>query len=262
MSTLRIQLAAGEDGRPIRTAQVPGKEPPRVCFAGPGLHGEIPVDDRGVGEGADLPAGSYQLWAVLPDRAVTEHQVQLPDQADPVSVVIAVPRGRTLRGVVADEAGSPLPDVSITCFGTTTLDVRRARSNALGDYELRGLNEQGAVVYEQDGRATQVHPLEWMGSNPEGVLAQDVVLTAGATYYGHALRADGSPAAGVTIQLIKSPEEELPFPLPNTETGEDGSFVLPCCPSGPMMLYLEGQLLRVEGGEGDRVQVNLQLAAE
>ena len=75
MPKLRIQLVSAEDGRPIRTALVPGRPPPKVCFAGGGVHGEILVDDRGVAQSEVLPAGTYDLWPVLPDRAVAEQQV-------------------------------------------------------------------------------------------------------------------------------------------------------------------------------------------
>lgn len=258
--SLEILLVSAEDNRPIRTALVPGQGPPRVCFAGGGVHGEIAVDDRGVAASADLPAGSYDLWPVLPDRAVSQHQLVLPAEGLERPARLLVSRGQTLRGVLADRDGQPLAGATITCYGAAVPDLRRTISAPLGDYELRGLNTAGAVVYEALNMALQVHPLEHMASGADGTLVQDVVLTAGATYFGTVTGPDGAPLPDAEVKLTKAPDAELPFQLPQTRTDANGAFELCCCPAGPMMLLVRDQVHLVEAQEEERVAVNLRLS--
>jgi len=268
--SLEILLVSAEDNRPIRTALVPGQEPPKVCFAGggahregahgEGVHGEIPVDDRGVAASVELPAGSYDLWPVLPGRAVSQHQLVLPEAGLERPATLLVSQGQTLRGVVASRDGRPLPGATITCYGAAVPDLRRTTSAPLGDYELRGLNTAGAVVYEALGMALQVHPLEHMTPGSDGALLQDVVITAGATYHGTVSGPDGAPLPDTKVELIKAPGAELPFQLPQTRTDANGAFELSCCPLGPMMLLVRDQVHPVEAREDGRVAVNLRLS--
>ena len=260
MPKLRIQLVSAEDGRPIRTALVPGRPPPKVCFAGAGVHGEIFVDDRGVAESVDLPAATYDLWPVLPDRAVEEHQVVLPEEGLAAPARVLVSRGRALRGVVANRHARPLPVATITCYGLAVPDVHDTHTNPLGDYQLAGLGAAGAVVYEAPGMALQVWPLEHMAQGADGTLCQDVVLTEGATYYGTITGPDGRPLPDTEVELIKAPEAELPFQLPRATTDAQGTFQLSCCPVGPMTLRVQDQVHPVQAHDGERVAVNLQLS--
>ena len=146
--------------------------------------------------------------------------------------------------------GGPLPGATITCYGLAVPDLRRTTSAPLGDYELRGLNATGAVVYEAAGMALQVHPLERMTPGADGALLQDVVLTAGAAYHGTVTGYDGAPLPDTEVKLIKAPDMELPFELPRTRTDANGVFELGCCPAGPMMLQVLEQVHPVAAGAG------------
>jgi hypothetical protein len=232
-----------------------------VCFAGGGLHGEVAVDDRGVATSGDLPPGGYDLWPVLPDRAVNHHQVVLPEEGFTQPERLLVSRGQTLRGVVANREGKPVAGATITCHGEAGPDVRRTLSAPLGDYELRGLSQAGAVIYEAAGMALQVHPLEHMHPGPgsDGALHQDVVLDAGVTYWGTVTGPAGDPLPHTEVRLIKAPDVELPFELPRTRTDGQGAFELRCCPLGPMMLQVQNQVHPVHAVRDERVAVNLRL---
>ncbi len=173
---------------------------------------------------------------------------------------LLVSRGQTLRGVLAHRDGQPLSGATITCYGAAVPDLRRTTSAPLGDYELRGLNTAGAVVYEALNMALQVHPLEHMAPGADGTLVQDVVLTAGATYYGTVTGPDGAPLPDTEVKLTKAPDAELPFQLPQTRTDANGAFELCCCPAGPMMLLVRDQVHPVEAQEEERVAVNLRLS--
>lgn len=230
-----------------------------MCFAGGGHHGEIPVDERGVATSGEVPPGSYDLWPVLPDRAVSRHQLVLPDEGLEEHARLLVSRGQTLRGVVATREGQPVAGATITCHGEEGPDVRHTLSAPLGDYELRGLNQSGAVIYEAAGMALQVHPLEHMQAGSDGAFLQDVVLDSGATYCGTVTGPGGEPLPHTEVRLIKSPEVELPFELPRTRTDAQGAFELCCCPWGPMMLKVRDQVHPVHAVGPERVAVNLRL---
>ncbi|RMG09277.1 MAG: carboxypeptidase regulatory-like domain-containing protein [Planctomycetota bacterium] len=120
----------------------------------------------------------------------------------------------SLRGVVRDDRGLPLEGVEVSC------GARRARSDAEGRYELRGLDLGSAwLEATAEGYAPAVREINYRGA----ALEVDLALPRLGGVRGRVLR-DGRPAAGVTVYVCYQEEDGVrPY---ETRTDEEGRYRL------------------------------------
>lgn len=189
------------------------------------------------GDGAFIIAGqapgTTTIAAWTADRPRVEQEVSLV-RGQTASVVLHLPDGAHVAGVVRGPDGSPLSDVMVQCtdrFRDETTPV--AYTDAEGAYHLMGL-PLGRVKLRasSDGMSavscvaeTSIH-----GSR------HDFVLRPAPRINGRVLDERGAPAVGVWVEG-REPESRRPASKPQKTDG-DGSFSLACHAEGVVEISL------------------------
>lgn len=191
-----------------------------------------------------LPAGTFSLGARSPGRPPSPRlPVELAEGELRENVVLAYPRGESIRGTIVDEQGHGLAGVYVNA------SLERARDGAKGELaELRTratatarTNAEGLFVLEGLLPGTHhldLHPFElegdpeapWLSSEtraesvPPGAAAEPLrlVLARGRSIRGRLVDGTGAPLVGYIV--VGTCESSLLSP--SATSAEDGAFTL------------------------------------
>src|SRR6185503_16842934 len=101
---LEAKLVSAEDGEPLGP-------PGAITLLGPGFSRWVEIESAGCIRCLDLPAGRYRLLPQLPGRASIVSEFELPEGGLGQPLVIRLPRGGRVTGMVTDDGGAPLAGV-------------------------------------------------------------------------------------------------------------------------------------------------------
>lgn len=205
--TLRLTRESGVltvrvvDGaaRPVRGAVVMvGSEVPTltdpVTATTPALRATTNAD--GLAEFATLPVGTLPMQVRATGFAPSVQNVVLvagtPTRAD-----VTVTMGATIRGVVTDAFGAPLPQAIVRCGEGMRFATMSTRTDASGAYVLANV--------PPGNRELRAYHAEWgdvrlqLAAADGAVLEQDVRMPPRASILGVVLDAAGQPAAAAVV---------------------------------------------------------------
>jgi hypothetical protein len=239
-----------DDKRPVAAAWVmPVVEPSRM---GRGARTRL-VSGFGAMSGPD---GRFVLRSLQPDEDAELEATRkgLPSGKAPSmklasgetksGVVITIPRGIEVTGIVTDEGGEPVSGVTVTSAspergGGGRMMIRMVlgesagaddvQTGSDGRFSMRLAEGRWDLLFRREGfapyrsSAIDVRP---------GVAPVEVTLQPGAEIAGRVVRSGG---AGVDAVTISSMMGGIPS---NTTTGPDGSFVLKDMAPGSVMLMV------------------------
>ena len=160
-------------------------------------------------------------------------------------VVITVPRGIEVAGIVADAGGSPLSGVSVTASESESggrgnrMFMRMAfgegatpdevETGSDGRFTMRLAEGKYDVLFRREGFAP--HRAASVEVRP-GAAPMEVTLQPGAEIAGRVVRAGGSGIEGVSVNTVMGG-------IPSTATtGPDGAFVLKDLAPGSVMMMV------------------------
>ncbi len=139
----------------------------------------------------------------------------------------AAPAGvlRTVRGVVRDRGGSPVPGAVLTVLRSDGWQAGRAVAGDGGDYELAGIEPIGFTVIVQ---AHGYVPEAAIVSAGGGAVGHDFALAGSGGLAGSVRSAADAPLPGAAVVISDDSGDEVARDI----TGQDGSFLLPGVPAG------------------------------
>lgn len=199
---LRVRASAGDAspvaGAAVRVARLDEPEAdPRWPDAT-----EPPAGTSGADGAALVPrlrAGSYAVSVIAPGlRPFTRRDVEIADERT-TEIAAALEPGLTLRGVVLDATGAPLPGASVEARRSVVWE--KATTGADGRFAIEGLEPPAVrVVATASGFASQRMSVDLI---PEDVR---IALRREASASGRVVDRDGKPVAH--YRLIVEPKEE------------------------------------------------------
>jgi hypothetical protein len=252
LANLHVTLVADESGLPIIDSGF-------VTAFGPGFSTILDREPGGVHRRIQTPAGKYDFWAEVPERAAASATVVLPEGGIEGPVVIRVPQGGAARGRVSDSAGSPLQGIRVTAHGPRTLYPRETTTDATGTYEVRGLASKAYVVFSGQGLALSAVRLGNTGL-PGSPVTLDVTMGVGATVQGQLTRLDGGPVDRTSVRVSFADRRQVPFELPSTLCDAEGRFELHHVPEGEFVVTANLARATIRATHGSGYQVSMQIA--
>ncbi len=184
--------------------------------------------------GHPLPLGRYELRAVVPGYLSPSVLHELRAEGESGCAEIRVRLGAVVAGRVRDGGGCPLEGVSV-CDVASFVDPNQTRTDAAGEFELRGLAPSAELLFTSAAHALHVESLAATGSAGAPVRL-DVVLGPGATVRGRVRSRDGEAASDVLVSVAFAEARRRPYPFPSAVSDAEGRFVLEHVPVGPMVL--------------------------
>jgi hypothetical protein len=182
-----------------------------------------------LGAGRTAADGSFRFERLPSGRCTIAVEPDVLAQPDWIDCELAAgaihttecrcPTGVTLSGKVMTATGQPIAGARI---GEGWTFAKAVRSDADGNYTLRGVGGQGpvlAVHADAPGHAVQRHDVPL--AQPPAKL--DLVLAAGVRVVGRILAHDGRPVANAYVAAITSTDLEIPWLA--TRSAADGQFV-------------------------------------
>lgn len=198
---------------------------------------------------AALPAGSFRFAAAHPDYARgTSALVTLDGKNEQRDIVITVPVGAVVRGVVTDQAHNPVSGARVRVGvasrrGMIFEPPRQAYSDAKGAFELKGLarRELVAVAMHETGASQSVDVDTTRGDVTDVKLVLDVT----GTIAGIVVDTQGNPLEGVQVSAGPNFRQQgnLDFAafrlrgFPQELTDGSGHFTLVGLAKGSYMVY-------------------------
>lgn len=184
--------------------------------------------------GKELPAGRYELRAVVPGYVGPCVTYELLPDGPLETVELRVRPGGVVLGRVVDAAGRGLAGVSVNAV-QSSVDPLSTVTDAAGGFELRGLAPSAELLLTSGEFAMHVAALADTGS-PDAPVRLDVVLGPGATVRGSVRSRAGRPAPGVLVSVAFAEKPQIPYPFPSAVSDADGHFLLERVPVGPLVL--------------------------
>jgi len=205
IEAVRIQLkGANADAGRLRGGK------PALERMGYGEEEETRADDRGRFAFVDLAPGAYGLEAWAPGMPSQSASVEVPADADPKPVEIVFPVGRTIRVVVVDESGKPVPWAYVNVEGGGGPHNTVSPVDAAGVATLVVTDSARSIrVYAWDSRAGDdrrfVDAYKTVAIEPQ---AREVrcVLHTGGVIRGRVVGPDGAPLPFVGVSLLSGDE--------------------------------------------------------
>ena len=223
------------------------------------------TDDRGVFRIFGIATGTYLLRAqsyarpamgpddrssvrtfpptYYPSTMVTAEatrvSVRAGEEYGPVDIVLQRAQLRTVRGVIVDSTGSPVPNVTIQLLGPKArlgqTGVGSVRSDAAGAFEMHGI-PPGDYALGAHAFGGGRQEFGWMPLPPDG---SGVVfkLQPGASITGDVVF-DGTSTPGSAAVMIRPVEGTGASPTPSTRASADGQFVIANL-FGPMLIRVD-----------------------
>ena len=242
-----------EDGRPIEGATgllaAGGENPFRAFFRAGGAIGAFRTAVDGSFKATRLVPGANQRLTVShPDHeAHTLGGILLAAGATKSGLVVVLPKGLGLRGVVKDENGRPLPGADVEVIRPFTFQSGRGasqfsfvggpmtrprkQSGPDGRFEFRGLaaGDYTLVASKQGYSRDRIDPVKVAEGRASELL--ELVLKPGATISGFVKDRAGNGVPGYRLAARPSgsaagPMGPLGGPLTEEPTAADGSFLI------------------------------------
>ncbi len=193
-----------------------------------------------------LPGGPIHLYVRSNDYAqATTRELALAAGREHPGIDFVLETASSIRGVVQDEKGAPIPNATITAESFPSGPVRRqAQSGADGTFEVRNLYGGGyritaaAIGYAPAEPASVAVAGE--GDQVEGVV---LVLVGAATIPG---RVTGLPPEGAGSRAYVIPTSESSNNVAS-EVAPDGTFRVEGLPRGPIILLFRTDDFRLLG---------------
>jgi len=141
------------------------------------------TDEQGRFTIANVPAGTYRVFAIDADYLRKEHANPVVVSAGkPVTnIAIAMTRTAVIAGRVLSELGDPAPNVFVRAW-TQMGQVAEAKTNDLGEYRLFGLEPGTYTIGAERYMAPRIEGTNYLGPTPpcpdcqgEGEFRQPVV---------------------------------------------------------------------------------------
>lgn len=187
--------------------------------------GDATSDDAGAFE-IEVPAGDVKLTATAGDVEGTALLDAVTPGNEPPEVIIRLPAGVEVAGVVVDGARAPVAgaEVRVTVVGGSGVRgaERTATTDASGAFRFERL-APGTATLEARGAAGVSPPMTIKlkdGARRAGI---QLVLASAASIAGRVVDGKGTPIAGATV--LATPAKSKIKARPVT-TGPDGAFVL------------------------------------
>jgi protocatechuate 3,4-dioxygenase beta subunit len=220
---------------------------------GPGRSWGAVTDDSGAYSVGELPIGDYKVefpaynpeLNVLPEWWENAHTIE---EAAVVSVESEVPHtgidavlenGSIISGVVTDEDGAGVPDVSIYAWTGEGEDLRivgSASTDGSGEYAVTGLRTGS---YEVQFAPSELHFEEWWADAatraaatpvfvPEDAIVDGISpqLDRAGSIAGHVVDDRGAPVANARVSAYASGAGDDAPPVLETWTDDSGAFVI------------------------------------
>lgn len=151
----------------------------------------------------DLPLGAYELFLGPPDLGGTAAgRATIARDEERVHVELRGSRTHTLRGVVVDRNGTPVPDAWVTAESEWEPDASRARPRVLtdeaGQFVLSGIwpGRQRVSASSPLGEAS-------VGGVPAGAAGVTLRLEAQASLLGTVRTPSGLPVAQFSLEYLR-----------------------------------------------------------
>ena len=116
---------------------------------------------------ANVPAGTYRVFAVDPEYLRREHAtVVVVTAGKPVAnVAIAMTRSAVIAGRVTTEHGDPAPNIFVRAW-TQMGQVAEAKTNDLGEYRLFGLEPGSYTISAERYLPPRIEGASYLGPTP------------------------------------------------------------------------------------------------
>ena len=116
---------------------------------------------------ANVPAGTYRVFAVDPDYLRREHATAVVvTAAKPVAnIAIAMTRFAVIAGRVTNEHGDPAPNIFVRAW-TQMGQVAEAKTNDLGEYRLFGLEPGSYTISAERYLPPRIDGAFYFGPTP------------------------------------------------------------------------------------------------
>jgi uncharacterized GH25 family protein len=151
-----------------------------------------------------LPLGNLQLYVSKLDYVREALSFRLDMAGEKLTLVDVTlkprPHGGSVRGVVTDRQGRPIAGAEITNDGRSSNEVRRATTDAKGEYLLDNVY-LGSIGHEMVVRAKGFAPraVEFKPGTATQPAEVNVTLDPGHRIAGRVLDAAGNPVRGVNV---------------------------------------------------------------
>lgn len=125
------------------------------------------TDEQGRFTFANVPAGSYRVFAVDPDYLRKEHATPIVVTAGKptANIAIALTRTAVIAGRVTNEHGEPAPNIFVRAW-TSLGQVAETKTNDLGEYRLFGLEPGAYAISAERYLAPRIEGASYIGPTP------------------------------------------------------------------------------------------------
>ncbi len=179
----------------------------------------------------DLAEETYVMQVLVPDRApATVSGVRVSAGRTTDAGIIRVPRGGVVRGTVTETAGDPVVGATVKAYGAAQEAMEwseqfQTLSEPSGAFEIRGVPEgPRQVVATHPDYAAADAMVDVVAA--KGPAEARLVLTQGGRIEGLAHKRDGTPMAGLTINVFSPSHPRLGRASRPGVTRADGSFTI------------------------------------
>ncbi|MBI3946742.1 MAG: carboxypeptidase regulatory-like domain-containing protein [Armatimonadetes bacterium] len=202
-----------------------------------------------------LAPGTWKLHARLPGFFAPVQDVTIPAEGD---VAIHLQPTLSVRGVVRDQEGNPLPSAAVS---TLVVDdpsepippgyQRGAFSGTAGEYRITEVPALPTRIRAGHADCANGEPVirDLSGCTGEVVVDLTLVRLQYGRVRGRVLRANGAPAVGATVNVWTPgavPKGVVVPAPPPALTDEQGVFVFPRVPVGKVSYEVPGRRMALE----------------
>jgi len=191
---------------------------------GEGLLASTVTDESGAFSFPNVPAGNVQVVA---QRAATFEEAEarsvVPEGGETTLSLVLPGSGGTVRGIVRDALGNPVPNARVAAGTTLT------NADADGRFEVRGLPRGTVTVYGQGFESPALGTVPVTTSGPDDLQEVVITLEPVGSIVGTVFEADGeTPVAAQKVQLWLGGRGVAA----ETFSDADGRFAFPTQPLG------------------------------
>ncbi len=208
--------------RRLRAAAVAGAR--AAPAGGPVLSGAAAVSNGSRPAEAPAPGGAPAPGDATPPGDVSGSAITGPAITGPAAAGSAVTDQAgvvwTVRGVVRDQRGNPVPGAVLTVLRGDGWQAGRTVADAAGGYELTDVASRAfTLIAQARGYAPEAAAVTADG----GVVSRDVALAGAGGLAGTVRSAAAAPLPGATVVISDGSGEVVAQEV----TGRDGKFLLP-----------------------------------
>jgi len=125
------------------------------------------TDEQGRFTIANVPAGTYRVFAVDPDYLRKEHatSIVVTSGKPAANIAIALTRTAAIAGRVTNEHGEPAPNVFVRAW-TQAGQVAEVKTNDVGEYRLFGLEPGTYTISAERYLPPRIEGASYIGPTP------------------------------------------------------------------------------------------------